>query len=370
MKLFPLILITVIYLLILTLFNYSLYKLLTNDKFGHQYYLILIYFLCEAFAVIIHFFPNKKEIIIGDINPYIITTEMSGDYSISDLSNNISNIRNNSSLSNIRNNSDNSNISITSNNFSSTGSIESNFSKIPFIGIKCVTFIITSLLDFISKLFIYNGIKYMKQDSILRCIIEIIMASVGSLIILKLKKIYYSLIGLSIIILYLLIHIFSHKAKENFTGILLLSEGGLLNSIQYIIQSKYFLKGEQFIYRIVSWEGLYGSIISFFFLILASFINCPFEKDNDNNKNDNNVENKDDYDFIAFCNDNKLEKNITSFFSDIKNCVPWFIIYFISCILYSFSGVFITKYVNVNFRASLDCFRMLFFIIVLLINNK
>ncbi len=368
MKLFPLILITAIYLFILTLFNYSLYKLLTNDKFGHQYYLILIYFLCELFSVIIHFIPRKREIIIGDINPYIVTTEMSGDFSISDISNNISNIRNNSSLSNLRNNSDNSSISIASNNITSSGSIDSNISRIPFIGIKRITFIITSLLDYISKIFIYNGIKYMHQDSIIRCIMEIVLISVGSLLLLKLKKLYHSIIGLSIVILYLLIYIFSDEAKENFTGILLLLEGGLMNSIQYLIQSKYFLKGEQFIYRIVSWEGLYGSAISFLFLILASVINCPFEQKN--NDNDNNVDNKDEYDFISFCNGNKFENSISSFFSDANKCLGWFIIYFISCIFYSFSGVFITKYVNVIYRASLDSFRMIFFIFVLLINNK
>ena len=173
MKIFLFVLVTVFYLIVLTLYNYSLYKLLTSKNFGHQYYLILIYFLCELFSFFDYFISKKREIIIGDINPYIVTTELSYSLSISDISNNnISNIGNSSSISNIRNNSDNSNLSMTSNNLSSNGSIDSNISKIPFIGIKCISFILSSFLDFLSKIFIHNGIKYMHQDSILRCIIE------------------------------------------------------------------------------------------------------------------------------------------------------------------------------------------------------
>lgn len=362
MKLFPLVLITIFYLIILTIYNYSLYKLLTNKNFGHQYYLILIYFLCELFAVFDYFISKKREIIIGDINPYIVTTEMSYSLSISDISNNnINNIGNNSSISNIRNNSDNSSMSLNSNNISSNGSIDSNISKIPFIGIKCISFILSSFLDFLSKLFIYNGIKYMYQDSILRCLIELLLVSFGSLFILKVKNFYYSIIGLSIIIIYLLIFIISHKSKEDGTGNLLLLEGGLLDSIQYLIHSKFFIKGEQFIYRIVSWEGLYGSIFSFLILIIASVVSCPFEKNN------NNLDN--DFDFYSFCNGDKLENSFLTFTSEVKNNISWFILYFISCIFYSFLGVFITKYINVIYRVSLDSFRMLFFIITLLIFN-
>lgn len=360
MKIFLFLLITVFYLIVLTLYNYSLYKLLTSENFGHQYYLILIYFLCELFSFFDYFISKKREIIIGDINPYIVTTELSYSLSISDISNNnISNIGNNSSISNIRNNSDNSSLSMTSNNLSSNGSIDSNISKIPFIGIKCISFILSSFLDFLSKIFIYNGIKYMYQDSILRSIIELLLVCLGSLFLLKIKNYYYAIIGLSIIVLYLLIFIISHKANGNGTGTLLLLEGGLLNSIQYLIQSKYFYKGEHYIYRIVSWEGLYGSAFSLLILIIASIISCPFEKSDKNNN----------FDFYSLCNGNKLENNFLSFISEIKNNIGWFIAYIISCIFYSYLGVFITRYINVIYRVSLDAFRMLFFIIILTILN-
>ena len=361
MKIFVFTLITVIYLVVLTLYNYSLYNLLTNENFGHQYYLILIYFLCELFSFFDIFISKKREIIIGDINPYIVTTELGYSLSISDISNNnISNIGYSSSISNIRNNSDNSSISITSNNLSSNGSIDSSISKIPFIGIKCVSFILSGFIDFLSKLFIYNGIKYMYQDSILRCLVELLIVSLGSLFLLKLKNYYYTIIGLSIIVLYLLLFIIFHKAKENGTGTLLLLEGGLSNSILYLIQSKFFFKGEHYIYRIVSWEGFYGSIFSLLILILASIISCPFEK-SDYTKND--------FDFYSLCNGNKLENDFLSFASGIKSNIGWFIAYLFSCIFYSYLGVFITRYINVIYRVSLDSFRMLFFIITLLIFN-
>ena len=367
MKTLSLLIITIIYLITLSLYNFSLYKLLTDKDFGHQYYLIFIYFLCEIVSFVLFFIPKRREIIItGDINAYIVITEMNASLSISDISNNniiSNNIVNNSSISNIRKNSDNSSISITSNNISSNGSIDSNISKIPFVGIKCISFILSGFLDFLSKLFIYNGIKYMSQDSILRCLIEIIIVSFFSFIILKLNHIYYSIIGLLIIILYLLIFIISNKAKVNLHGILILCEGGLINSIQYLIQSKFFLKGEKFIYRIVSWEGLYGTIFCSLFLIVASFISCPFEQNEKDDKYN-------DFPLTSFCNGNKLEEYLIAFLSEIKNNIAWFILYSISCIFYSFLGVFITKYINVIYRVSLDAFRMLFFIIVLLIINK
>ena len=359
MKLFPLILITISFLIILTVHNFCLYKLLTNEDFGHHYYLILIYFICEIFSFFFYFISKRKDIIIGDINPYIVTTEMNASFSVSETSNNnISNI----SISNIRNNSDSS-ISITSNNISLDDSIDTNISKIPFIGIKCVSFLISSFLDFLSKIFIYNGIKYMHHDSISRNLIELLIIILGNHIILKLRKsFYYSIVGLVIIIIYLLIFIIAKNVKDNFTGSLLLIEGGLMNSIQYLMQSKFFLKGEQFIYRVVSWEGIYGTIFSFLTVIIASVIECPFEEED--NYSDNN------YTFNSFCNGKNLEGNLLSFLSDIKNNLGWFIFYIISCILYPFLGVFIIKYINVVYRVSLDSFRMLFFIIIMIIVQK
>lgn len=373
MKIFPLIIITTIYLIELCLYNYSLYKLLTNKNFGHQYYLILIYFLCECFSIIYYFIPRKGEIIIGDINPYILTTELTASLSISDISNNnLSNIYNysNSNISNIRNNSDNS--CVSDNNISNLNSEDSNISKIPFVGIKCVSFILSSFLDFLSKLFIYNGIKYMNQDSILRCVFEILIISCGSKIILKLKIGFYSIIGLIIIILYLFMSFFTNKTKENVIGILLFLEGGFTNSIQYLIQARFFLKGEQYIYRIIAWEGLYGTLFSLFILVLSLIISCPFEQNKNNNKVDNKNKNFDNYyyDFFSFCNGNTLENNLISFFNDINNNLGWFILYFFSCMFYSFIGIFIIKYINAIYRVSLDTFRMLFFIIILLIKAK
>lgn len=369
MKLLLFLFITIIYLIALTLYNYSLYKLLTNKNFGHQYYLILLYFLCELFSYFYCFCSKKRGLILGDINPFIVATELTASLSISDISNNnnFSNIGN-SSISYIRSNSDNSSIDIASNN--SNDSMDSNITTIPFVGIKCVGFALSSFLDFISKIFIYNGIKYMYQDSILRCLIEILMVSVGSLYILKIKNNYYFLIGLSIIVLYLFTFFASHKLKANINGILLLLEGGLLNAIQYLVHTNFFLKGEQFIYRIVSWEGIFGSIFSFLILIISINISCPFEQNNYDNNNVINNEKNISFYFNSLCNGNRLEDNISKFFSDIENNITWFILYIISCMFYSFFGALITKYINAVYRVSLDSFRMLFLITVLLFFNE
>lgn len=369
MKLLALILISILYLITLTFFNFSLYKLLTSNNFGHQYYLILIYFLCELFSFFNYLIYKNKRIIIGDINTYIVSADMNTSSSISDIiNNNISYIENNSIISNIRKTSENSIMSLTSNNFSSNYSIDSNTSKLPFLGIKCFSFIFSSFLDFLSKIFIYNGIKYMYQDSIFRNLIEILVVSFGSIIIFRLNKCCYSIIGLSIIFLYLFLFIISHKLKANMVGILLLLDGGFINSIQYLIQSKFFIKGEQFIYRIVSWEGLFGSIFSILILIIVSFVSCPFEKKEI--RNNINIVNDNYFDYNSFCNGNKIEENFLTFFSEIKNNIGWFILYFISCLFYSFIGLFIIKYINVVYRVSLDTFRMLFFLIVFLILKK
>ena len=185
MKIFPLIIITISFLIILTIYNFCLYKLLTNEDFGHQYYLILIYFICEIFSFAFHFFSNKKEIIIGDINPYIVTTEMNASYSILDISNNN---MDNINISNVRNNSDNSYITMSSNNMTLNTSIDSQVSTIPFVGIKSISFVLTGFLDFLSKIFIYNAIKYMYHDSILRNITELSIIIFGNLMIIKLKR--------------------------------------------------------------------------------------------------------------------------------------------------------------------------------------
>ena len=144
----------------------------------------------------------------------------------------------------------------------------------------------------------------------------------------------------------------------------------MANSIQYLIQAKFFLKGEQYIFRIITWEGLYGTLFSLFTLIISLIVSCPFEQ-NKNNIIDNNKNNNfDNYDFFSFCNGNNFENNINSFCKDINNNLGWFILYFFSCMFYSFIGIFIIKYINVIYRISLDTFRMLFFIIILMIKNK
>ena len=161
----------------------------------------------------------------------------------------------------------------------------------------------------------------------------------------------------------MLIYCVSSKIKGNPLGIFLLTEGGILDSIQLLIQIKYFSKGELYIHRIIFWEGVYGSIFSILTLISLPFIACPFKKDNQ-------IEQNNYFNYHSFCNGDNLEDKLLLFFSGIKNNVIWFIIYLISCLFYSFLGVFIIKYINAVYKVSIDTLRMFFFIIVLHINNK
>lgn len=372
--------ITIIYMLILFLYNYSLYKLLTFKSFGHQYYLIFIYFFAEIFNFILYWFFKKKDIIIGDIHPYIYC-EMSDDMALNEISNQTtSNITNtNNELQNSHNSGEIINTSNTSSNLSLSNSdiIYSN-SIIPYVAVKINSFVLSGFLDFVSKIFIFNGIKYMHQESIIRCLIELVLLSIGSKYCLNAKIsniLLYLSIGILMIVIYIILYFLYPIIKEQYFGFLLFGEGAVLTCAQYLLHVKFFQKGELYILRIVSWEGIFGTIFSAILVFASIYLECPFlnnttyhiDKDKssvDKMPIDNNTE------YLFFCNGNTLESNLMDFFGDLQYRWGWFLFYFLSCLFYSFIGVFITKSINVVYRVSLDTCRMMLFIIIGIVFNK
>ena len=348
MRVFPLIIITFLYLIIISIFNYSSYSLLISPSFGHQYYLILIYFLSESLAVICFLFPKKDEIFIDDrLGP--LTTNLNATFvSTSELPQN-----NNLNLSSSINATGINNSNNYNTNFNYTETIES---VRPFVGMKWISFTIPSLIDFISKICLFNGIKYMKKDLIFRCIIEILIGMIASKLIYNYSIKCYSLFGSFIIFLILLMSFIYFQVSEKipslfsngeeFTGIILIIIGQILESSQFIIQTLFFQTGEPFFYRTLSYEGAYGSILSIFTLFITILFSCPYDSDG--------------Y-FYSFCNGDSLEKGIGDFLSDISKNYKWFIFYFFSCIFNSFIGVFITKYISLIYRMTIGSCKIFFY---------
>ena len=195
MRIFPLIIIPLIYLIVVTIFNYCFISLITNKTFGHHYYLILIYFILESLSVICFLIPKKKEEIIIDNQLGPLST-----HNLNSTMTTTTEIRQNS----FQNSNTNDNLSAmnNSNNNSTLNYSESEVSVRPFVGMKCISFIIPSLLDFLSKIFIFNGIKYLEKDNIFRCILELIIGIIGGKLMNKLTTKFYTLLG-PLIILYL-----------------------------------------------------------------------------------------------------------------------------------------------------------------------
>ena len=348
MKVLPLVIITSLYLIVISIFNYSSYSLLTSSSFGHQYYLILIYFLTESLAVICYLFPKKDEIFIDDrLGP--LTTNLNATFqTTSEIAQNTN--PNSNSISNV-------NEMNYSNNYNTTiNYTETMDSNKPFVGMKWVSFIIPSFIDFISKVCLFNSIKYMKKDLIFRCIVEIIIGMIASKLIYNYSIKCYALFGSFIMLLILFMGFIYFQlsesvpklfsGKEELVGVIFNIIGEILSSSQFVIQALFFQTGEPFFYRSLSYEGAYGSILSILTLFITMLCSCPV------NNNDN---------LDTFCNEDSLEKGVGDFFSDIAKNYKWFLLYFFSCIFNSFIGVFITKYISLIYRMTIESCKIFFY---------
>ena len=252
-----------------------------------------------------------------------------------------------------------------SNNNSTLNYSDSIVSVRPFVGMKSISFIIPSLLDFLSKIFIFNGIKYLEKDNIFRCILELIIGIIGGKSMYKSTTKFYTLLGPLIILLTLLISFFYFQISENISnlffkkqeviGVIFCIVGEILECSQFLLQALFFKTGEPLFYRTITFEGVYGIIISSIILLITIIYSCPFDSLNTS---------------YNFCNGDSLENGFDEFFSDIKNNHICFTFYCLSCIFISFIGVFITKYVSVIYRIGIDSCKIFFFIFIQMIIGR
>ena len=337
MKNNTLIVMTIIYLLLSVIFNYGLFRLLIIDEFNDQYFLIFIYFLSEIISFLFFLFPKSKDKIISNTLGPIIINDGSIDISIISATDN--NLTNNLTAS-----------------LNATDTRMSSVQQQPFIGMKFISFLIPSIFDFLSKFFIFNGLKIIGNEIILRSIIQLLMILFFSKLFLKSKYNNFSIIGVFVILgglimsfLYFQISkklLFFDNDSKGVIGTILCVIGEVFGSIQILFQMKYFKIGEKYCYREVAWEGVFGLIISFIFLALSLLIDCR-NKDNDEIKNK-----------FFFCYKNSSQTPFKFLLKNIKNHIGWNILFFIVSIFYNLLGAILAKYIGEVFRASVDVGRI------------
>ena len=348
MKNNTLIVITLIYFILSILFNYGLYQLLIINESNNQYFIIFLYFLSEIFSFFFFLLPKSKYKIIDTTFGSLIIND--GSIDISTISNNENNITNNIT---------------TSLNASETriGSIQ----KQPFVGMKCISFIIPSIFDFLSKFFIFNGLKMIRNEIIYRSIIQLTMILLLSKFILKSKYIKFNLIGIFIILFGLIassfyfqfcqtIKLYIDNDKNEIIGMILCFVGEILSSFHIFFQIKYFKIGEKYCYREIAWEGFYGLIMSFIFFLISLFIPCS----NDIGELSNN---------FLFCNEDPSINPFIFLLNYIKNNIAWIIIIFLISIFYSLIGAVLAKYIGEVYRVAIEVSRVSIIIYLILFFN-
>ncbi len=348
MKNNTLIVITIAYLILSILFNYGFYQLLIVNELNVQYFLIFIYFLSEVFAFLLFLFPKTKDKIINNTLGAIIINDESMDISmISATDNNLSN--------NLSNN-------ITNNMSTSLNISESKMSIMqPFVGMKCISFLVPSVFDFFSKFFIFNGLRMIGNEIVLRSIIQLCMILILSKVFLKSKYNNFSIIGVLIVLIGLIISCIYYHIIQNiklyfsferndFFGMILCILGEILGTIQIFFQMKYFKIGEKYCYREIAWEGVFGLIISFIFFEASLLINCS----KDENENNEKI-----YQIFLYCyKEDSSFSGIELLLNNIKNNIVWTIIFFLISMFYSLIGAILAKYIGEVYRVSVDAGRI------------
>ena len=342
-----LILITVVYFSLSLLFNYSLYPLLITNEYSDQYFLIFIYFLSEIFSFFFLIFSKKNEKkLVSTFGPVLGVEESVNFSTLSETYNNMT----------------------TSINISDT--IISAMQ--PFIGMKWPSFFFPALFDFLSKFFIFNGLKILENDIILRAIVELLLVFSFSKILLQSTYNRFSLVGSIIIFLGLIFVCFYCQISKNIKlyfeynnystiGMLLCIVGEIFASIQIFFQVKYIRIGEKHSCREIAWEGIFGLIISFIFfqfsLWFPSYASDYSESEKLNKK-------------FWYCLKDETYSAIPYLFTNIKNNLIWYFIFFLVCILYNLTGTIISKYIGEVYRSSINVGRFaLIIFLVLFIHN-
>jgi hypothetical protein len=346
MKNSPLILITIAYIFFSVVFNYGLFQLLIINKSNDQYFLIFIYFLSEALSFLFLLLPKSFTSTLGPVLVNRNTIDVS---EISVTDNNASN--------NITNNMSVSQISLNQ----------------PYVGMKCISFLIPSIFDFLSKFFIFNGLKMIGNEIILRTIIQLCMILFWSKIVLKSIFVTFSITGVLIILFGLIfscfyyhisqtVKLYFNSDKNNIIGMLLCFIGEIFGSIQIFVQMKFFKIGELLIFREMAWEGLFGLIISFIFFFISLLIPCT--------KIDNE-KNEEIYQKMLFCYPDSLHIPIISLLHNIIDNIVWNVVFFLICVFYNLIGTTLAKYIGEVYRVSTDAARISIILqLILFIHTK
>ena len=342
-----LILITVVYFSLSLLFNYSLYPLLITNEYSDQYFLIFIYFLSEIFSFFFLIFSKKNEKkLVSTFGPVLGVEESVNFSTLSETYNNMT----------------------TSINISDT--IISAMQ--PFIGMKWPSFFFPALFDFLSKFFIFNGLKILENDIILRAIVELLLVFSFSKILLQSTYNRFSLVGSIIIFLGLIFVCFYCQISKNIKlyfeynnystiGMLLCIVGEIFASIQIFFQVKYIRIGEKHSCREIAWEGVFGLIISYFFFQFSLWFPMYASNYSENEK----LSKK-----FWYCLKDERYSAIPNLFTNIKNNIIWYFIFFLVCILYNLTGTIISKYIGEVYRSSINVGRFaLIIFLVLFIHN-
>lgn len=352
-KSIPLLLPTILYLVIASIFNYSLYSLSAEKKPIHQYYLITFYFLGEIFSFILFLFP-QKDVFLSDGNISSIFS-----HAPSNL------IRSPTKSEDRSDEGVTIDVEIMNNNKLGDEEFDKSLSE-PFVGLKWICFIIPGVLDFLSKFLILNGIHLLGADTILRHLVLILSTFFLAKKFLNMTFDTSTKGGSFLIIITMIVICAYYQLSHSISGLYLSIEenknlslgigfcllGELLSSIQYIIQAKYFILGEIYFYRVVAYEGLVGFTLSDILLLYSINNKCPFTQENYK---------------IMFCNGNKIESDIFTMFNDLtsKNVLLWSLSYIILSIFHSLLGVAFIRYNGIMSRVAIDVCRIGFWLIEL-----
>lgn len=316
--------------------------IITNEN-TNQYFLIFTYFLSELISFALLKISRKKEVKITSILGPVTSLEEPMNFSTFSESNN------NLTMS--------MNISAT---YISTLQ--------PFIGMKWPSFLFPALFDFLSKFFIFHGLKILENDIIFRAIVELLIVFLLSKIKLQSKYNKFSLVGVIMNFSSLIFVCFYFQISkdlklyikyDNFDiiGTLLCIVGEIFSAIQIFCQVKYIRIGEKECCRDIAWEGVFGAIISFIIFLFSLLVPC-YETE----YNDDDIFKKK---FWYCCKDN-THSSMMNLIINIRDNIAWYLIFFLVNIFNNLIGIVLTKYISEVYKASVNTGRISVIMILVL----
>ena len=138
------------------------------------------------------------------------------------------------------------------------------------IGMKCISFALPAFLDFLSKVFIYNGLLFIKNyNTIMQPLISIVISSMVTFFCEKHNKISKRpiiaclyLIGFVLVLLSFMFGGFEHNSFKDDYAIYLILIGEGIKLTHFYVQDMFIQKGEQISVKQVGFEGMFGLLYS------------------------------------------------------------------------------------------------------------